>query len=74
MPGAQGPKTLKGAQSGPTCARRLLFHKIVTPAYLLYRSGPVAVYYSEIYSLFYRFGHTVTSSLVTLFQGGLGPV
>jgi len=25
-----------------------VFHKIITPAYLLYRSGPVAIYYSEI--------------------------
>ena len=58
MPGAQGPKTVKGAQSGPNYVSRLLldcvpvFHKIITPAYLLYRSGPVAIYYSEIYSFF----------------------
>jgi len=24
-----------------------VFHKIITPAYLLYRSGPVAIYYSR---------------------------
>ena len=52
---------------------------MVTPAHLLYRSGPVDiyykaikifnsfVYYSEIYSLFCGSGHTVTSSLLTLF-------
>jgi len=44
MPGAHGPKTVKGAQSGPNYVSRLLldcvplFHKIITPAYLLYRS------------------------------------
>jgi len=49
MPGAQGPKTVKGAQSDPNYVSRLLldcvpvFHKIITPAYLLYRSGPVAI-------------------------------
>ena len=54
--GAQGPKTVKGAQSDQNCVSRLLldcvpvFHKIITPAYLLYRSGPVAIYYSKIYS------------------------
>jgi len=59
MAGAQGPKTVKGAQSDPNYVSRLLldcvpvFHKIITPAYVLYRSGPVAIYYSEIYSLFY---------------------
>jgi len=31
-----------------------VFHKIITPAYLLYRSGPVAIYYPEINSLFYH--------------------
>ena len=43
--GAQGPpKTVKGAQSDPNYVSRLLldrvpvFHKIITPAYLLYRS------------------------------------
>jgi len=76
MPGAQGPKTVKVAQSDPNYVSRLLldcvpvFHKIITPAYLLYRSGPVAIYYSEMYSLFYGSGHTVTSSLLTLFAGG----
>jgi len=49
-----------------------VFHKIITPAYLLYRSGPVAVYYSEIYSLFYGSGHTATSSLLTLFVSFAG--
>ena len=50
----QGPKTVKGTQSDPNYVSRLLldcvpvFHKIITPAYLLYRSGPVAIYYSEI--------------------------
>jgi len=44
MPGAKGPKTLKGAQSDRNYVSRLLldcvpvFHKIITPAYLLYRS------------------------------------
>ena len=60
MPGAQGPKTVKGAQSDPNYVSRLLldcvpvFHKIITPAYLhvLYRSGPVAIYYSKIYTFF----------------------
>ena len=53
MPGAQGPKTVKGAQSDPNYVSRLLLgcvpvvHKIITPVYLLYRSGPVAIYYSE---------------------------
>ena len=67
---AQGLKTVKGAQSDPNYVSRLLldcvpvFHKIITPAYLVYRSGPIAIYYSEIYSLFYGSGHTVTSSLV----------
>ena len=71
--GAQGPKTVKGAQSDPNYVSRLLldcvpvFHKIITHAYLLHRSGPVAIYYSEIYSLLYGSGHTVTSSLLTLF-------
>ena len=38
MPGAQGPKTVKGAQSGPNYVSRLLldcvlvFHKVITPA------------------------------------------
>jgi len=46
--GAQGPKTVKGAQGDPNYVSRLLldcvpvFHKIITPAYLLYSSGPVA--------------------------------
>ena len=31
-----------------------VFHKIITLAYLLYRSGPVAIYYPEINSLFYH--------------------
>ena len=45
MPGAQGPETVKGAQSDPNYVSRLLldcvpvFHRIITPAYLLYRSG-----------------------------------
>jgi len=40
MPGAQGPKTVKGAQSDPNYVSRLLldcvpvFHRIITPAYL----------------------------------------
>ena len=43
MPGAHGPKTVKGAQSDPNYVSRLLdcvpvFHKIITPAYFLYRS------------------------------------
>ena len=48
---------VKWAQSDPNYVSRLLldcvpvFHKIITPAYLLYRSGPVAIDYSEIYSL-----------------------
>jgi len=56
MPGVQGPKTVKGAQSDPNYVSRLLldcvpvFHKIITPAYLLYRSGPVNIYHFEIYS------------------------
>jgi len=43
--GAQGPKTVKGAQSDLNYVSGLLldcvpvFHKIITPAYLLYRSG-----------------------------------
>jgi len=48
MPGGgQGPKTVKGAQSGPNYVSRLLldcvpvFHIIITPAYLLYCSGLV---------------------------------
>ena len=49
-----------------------VFHKIITPAYLLYRSRPVAIYYSEIYSLFYGSGHTVTLSLLTLFVSFAG--
>jgi len=55
MPGGpRGPKRVKGAQSDPNYVSGLLldcvpvFHKIITPAYLLYRSGPVAIYYSEI--------------------------
>ena len=54
--GAQGPKTVKGAESDPNYVSRLLldcvsvFHKIITPAYLLYRSGPVAIYYSEMFA------------------------
>jgi len=53
MPGAQGPKTVNGALSDPNYVSRLLldcvpvFHKIITPAYLLFRSGPVAIYYSR---------------------------
>ena len=53
MSGAQGPKTVKGAQSDLNYVSRLLldrvpvFHKIITSAYLLYRSGPVAIYYSR---------------------------
>jgi len=45
MPGAHGPKTVKGAQSDPNYVSRLLldyvpvFHKIITPGYLLYRPG-----------------------------------
>ena len=48
-----GPKTVKGAQSYPNYVSRLLldgvpvFHKIITPAYVLFRSGPVAIYYSQ---------------------------
>jgi len=52
MPGGgQGPKTVKGAQGDPNYVSRLLldrvpvFHKcdkIITLAYLLYCSGPVA--------------------------------
>jgi len=67
---------VKGAQSDPNYVSRLLldcvpaFHKIIIPAYLLYRSGPVAIYYSEIYSLFYGFSHTVMSSLLQMFAGG----
>jgi len=63
--------TVKGAQSDPNYVSRLLldcvpaFHKIITPAYVLCRSGPVAIYYSEIYSLFCGSGHTVTSSLTS---------
>jgi len=47
--GAQRPKTVKGAQSDPDYVSRLLldcvpiFHKIITTAYLLYRSGPVII-------------------------------
>jgi len=41
-----------------------VLHIIITPVYSLDRPGPVAIYYSEIYSLFYGYGHTVTSSLV----------
>jgi len=46
--GAQGPKTVKGAHSDPNYVSRLLldcvpvFHTIITPAYLLYRSGMFA--------------------------------
>jgi len=64
-------KALKGAQSDPNYVSRLLldcvpvFHKIITPAYLVYHSGPVTIYYSEIYSLFYGTGHIVTSSLTS---------
>ena len=42
---AQWPKTVTGAQSDPNYVSRLLldcvlvFHKIITPAYLLYRSA-----------------------------------
>ena len=49
----QRPKTVKGAQSDRNYVSRLLldcvpvFHEIITPAYLLYRSGPVAIYYSR---------------------------
>jgi len=73
MPGSSGAQNGKGAENDPNYVSRPLldcvpvFHKIITPAYLLYRSGPVAFYYSEIYSLFYDSGHTVTSSLLTLF-------
>jgi len=41
MPGAQGPKTVKWAYSDPNYGSRLLldcvpvFHKIITPTYLL---------------------------------------
>jgi len=44
MPGGQGPKTVKGAQSDPNYVSRLLLdcvpvrHKVINPAYLLYRS------------------------------------
>ena len=68
---AEGPKTVKGAQSDLNYVSRLLLdcvpvlHKIITPAYSLYCSAPVAIYYSEIYSLFYGSGHTVTSSRYT---------
>jgi len=50
MPGGPGPQNGKGVQSDPNYVSRLLldcvpvFHKIITPAYLLYRSGPVAIY------------------------------
>ena len=77
--GGQEPKTVKGAQSDPNYVSRLLldcvavFHKIITPVYLLYRSGPVVIYYSEIYSLFYGCSHAVTSSLMTLFTLPGGP-
>jgi len=43
--GGPGPNTVKGAQSEPNYVSRLLsdcvpvFRKIITPAYLLYRSG-----------------------------------
>jgi len=53
MPGAQGPKTVKWAQSDrimyQDCYQTVYryFTKIITPAYLLYRSGPVAIYYSR---------------------------
>jgi len=56
MTGAQGPKKVKGAQSDPNYVSRLLldcvpvFYKIITPAYLLYRSGPAAIYYSEMFA------------------------
>jgi len=45
MPGAHGPKTVKGAQSDPNYVSRLLldcvpvFHKIITPAYLFAGGG-----------------------------------
>ena len=48
--GGPGPQNGKGVQSDPNYVSRLLldcvpvFHKIITPAYLLYRSGPVAIY------------------------------
>jgi len=48
--GGQWPKAVKGAQSDPNYVSRLLldcvpvFHKTITSAYLLYRSGPVAIY------------------------------
>ena len=51
--GTQGPKTVKRAQSDRNYVSRLLldcvpvFHKIITPAYLFYRFGPVAIYYSQ---------------------------
>jgi len=54
MTGAKEPKTAKGAQSDPNYAPRPLldcvpvFHKIITPAYLLNLSGPVAIYHSEM--------------------------
>ena len=52
--GAKEPKTAKGAQSDSNYAPRPLldcvpvFHKIITPAYLLNLSGPVAIYHSEM--------------------------
>jgi len=57
--GGAGAQNGKGAQSDPNYVSRLLldcvpvFHNIITPAYLLYLSGPVAIYayYSEIFSL-----------------------
>ena len=51
MPGDPGAQNGKG---GLNYVSRLLldcvpvFHKIITPAYLLNRPGPVAIYYSEI--------------------------
>ena len=42
MPGGQGPKTVKGAQSDPNYLSRLLlycvpvFHKVITPAYIYF--------------------------------------
>ena len=54
-PAMPGPKTVKGAQSDPNYVSGLLldcvsvFHKIITPP-LLYRSGPVAIYYSEMFA------------------------
>ena len=74
MPGGQGPKTVKGAQSDPNYLSRLLlycvpvFHKVITPAYIYFTVPDRSLFFRNLFLiLWFR-------SYSDVIIGGLGPV